>query len=497
MPFSYETSPMASNYNSHEKVHNNGTKIFHQTEVVVVVVPFPAQGHLNQLLHLSRLILSYNIPIHFIGTATHNKQAIIRAQGWDPKSVANIHIHDFNVPSFASPLPNPNAKTKFPSHLLPSFEASSKLREPVANLLQSLSSVAKRVVVIYDSLMACVVQDAIHIANCESYTFHSVSAFTMFLYFMDTMGKGKEKAFVGKNSHDDYNNIIPEVPSLEGCFSTQFIDFITSQYEFHKFSKGSIYNTTRAIESPYMELIESIISTKTHWALGPFNPIVIEKKSYKGNKHFSIEWLDKKSPRSVIYVSFGTTTAFSDEQIRELSIGLEQSKQNFIWVLRDADKGDIFDVDEVRRVELPKGFEERVEHEGVGLIIRDWAPQLEILSHPSIGGFMSHCGWNSCMESITMGVPIAAWPMHSDQPRNRVLVTQVLKVGLVVKDWAHRNELVASSSIESAVKRLMATKEGDEMRQRAMNLKSVILKSKDEGGVSRVEIDSFIAHITR
>ncbi|CAL0310077.1 unnamed protein product [Lupinus luteus] len=467
MPSSYETSPLASNYNSHEKVHNNGTKIFHQNQVVVVVVPFPAQGHLNQLLHLSRLILSYNIPIHFVGTVTHNKQAIIRAQGWDPKSVANIHIHDFSVPSFASPLPNPKAKTKFPSHLLPSFEASSKLRHPVANLLQSLSSVAKRVVVIYDSLMACVVQDAIHIANCESYTFHSVSAFTMFLYFFDTMGKGKEKAFIGKNSHD-YKNIIPEVPSLEGCFSTQFIDFITSQYEFHKFSKGSIYNTTRAIESPYMELIESIISTKTHWALGPFNPIVIEKKSYKGNKNFSIEWLDKKSPRSVIYVSFGTTTAFSDEQIRELAIGLEQSKQNFIWVLRDADKGDIFDVDEVRRVELPKGFEERVEDEGVGLIVRDWAPQLEILSHTSI-----------------------------DQPRNRVLVTEVLKVGLVVKDWAHRNELVTSSSVESAVKRLMATKEGDEMRQRAMNLKSVILKSKDEGGVSRVEMDSFIAHITR
>ena len=96
-----------------------------------------------------------------------------------------------------------------------------------------------------------------------------------------------------------------------------------------------------------------------------------------------------------------------------------------------------------------------------------------------------------------MGVPIAAWPMHSDQPRNRVLVTEVLKAGLVVKDWARRDELVTASAVESAVMRLMATKEGDEMRHRAMNLKIAIQQSKGEGGNSRVEMDSFIDHITR
>ncbi|KAJ1430012.1 UDP-glucuronosyl/UDP-glucosyltransferase [Sesbania bispinosa] len=439
---------MASNYKS----LGNGTKVFHQiqTQVVVVVVPFPAQGHLNQLLHLSRLILAYNIPVHFVGTSSHNRQAIVRSQGWDPNSISNIHFHDFKVPPFLSPLPNPNAESSFPSHLFPSFEASSNLREPVASLLHSLSSVSRRVVVIHDSLMASVVQDSIHIPNCESYTFHSVSAFTMFLYFWDAMGRPPID-----NSH------IPEVPSLEGCFTTQFINFITSQYEFHKFSNGTIYNTSRAIERPYIELIEGMISSKTHWALGPFNPLSIEK-----GRHFSLEWLDKQEPKSVMYVSFGTTTAFTEEQIKELAIGLEQSKQKFIWVLRDADRGDVFKEDGVRRVELPKGFEDRVE--GIGLVVRDWAPQLEILGHPS-----------------------------TDQPRNRVLVTEVLKVGLVVKDWAHRNELVTASVVENAVRRLMATKEGEEMRQRAMNLKIAILKSKDEGGVSREELDSFIAHVTR
>ncbi|KAK3008450.1 hypothetical protein RJ639_013547 [Escallonia herrerae] len=110
---------------------------------------------------------------------------------------------------------------------------------------------------------------------------------------------------------------------------------------------------------------------------------------------------------------------------------------------------------------------------------------------------MSHCRWNSCMESMSMGVPIATWPMHSDQPRNAVLITKALKVGVVVTDWARRDELVTSLTVEKAVKQLMATKEGDELRKRAKDLGCAIRKSVEEGGASRLELDSFISHITR
>ncbi|MED6182181.1 Zeatin O-glucosyltransferase [Stylosanthes scabra] len=513
---SFQTSPTSTNYkttlqnNTHHgtttKAHQQAQKAHHHhhedhtKDVVVVVVPFPAQGHLNQLLHLSRIILSYNIPLHFVGTPTHNRQALTRLHGWDwdPHS-SLLNFHDFNVPPFPSPPPDPNAlhqtRSRFPSHLLPSFQTSaSHLRDPVRALLASLSSAARRVVVIHDSLMASVVQDAVSLSNCESYTFHSVSAFTMFFYFWDVMGRPKLESSI-ITSH------IPEVPSLEGCFTSQFADFITSQYEFHKFSKGTIYNTTRAVEGPYMDLIERMVTYKTHWALGPFNPLISSCAS--NNKHPCMEWLDEQEENSVLYVSFGTTTAFKEEQIMELATGLEQSKQKFIWVLRDADKGDVFKEDNdnnndgkrIRKVEVPKGYEERVK--GMGIVVRDWAPQLDILGHPATGGFMSHCGWNSCMESITMGVPIAAWPMHSDQPRNRVLITEVLRIGVVVKGWSNRDEVVAASEIEGAVSRLMATEEGKVMRERATRLKCGIHKSKDEGGVSRLEIDSFIAHITR
>ncbi|GAU24226.1 hypothetical protein TSUD_23630 [Trifolium subterraneum] len=428
---------MASNDQNNSKSHSSN-----QNQVVVVVVPFPAQGHLNQLLHLSRLILSHNIPVHYVGTSTHNRQATVRVQGWDPTSISNIHFHNFKVPPFVSPPPTPNSETKFPSHLVPSFEASTHLRQPVAELMQSLSSVFKRVVVIHDSLMASVVQDATNIVNVENYLFMSTCAFTYSTSLWEKMGK----IIPIESSH------IIDVPSMEGCFTTEIIDFITRQNEFYELNHGTIFNTSREIESPYLELIEKIICSKKHWALGPFNPLTIEKKDSK-DRHSCIEWLDTQEAKSVIYVSFGTTTTLTEEEVEQIAIGLEQSKKKFIWVLRDADKGDIFDGNEVKRYVLPKGFDERVE--GIGLVVRDWAPQLEILSHPSTGGFMSHCGWNSTLESISMGVPIAAWPMHSDQPRNSVLITQVLKVGLVVKDWAKRDELVAASDIENADKQFL------------------------------------------
>ncbi|TXG70313.1 hypothetical protein EZV62_005248 [Acer yangbiense] len=100
------------------------------------------------------------------------------------------------------------------------------------------------------------------------------------------------------------------------------------------------------------------------------------------------------------------------------------------------DKADIFTKECRRSAKRLEGFEKRTK--GRGMIVRDWTPQLEILGHPSTGGFMSQYGWNSCLESPSMGVPIVAWPMHSDQPKNAVLISEVLRVGVLVKKWTHR-----------------------------------------------------------
>lgn len=248
------------------------------------------------------------------------------------------------------------------------------------------------------------------------------------------------------------------------------------------------------MEGIYLDLLEKEEISKGNklWAIGPLNLGTKVEKSDLISKHKCIEWLDKQAPNSVLYVSFGTTTTMKDDEIKELAMGLEHSGQKFLWVLRHADKGNIFEGD-VTRADLPYGFEERVKE--VGIVVRDWAPQLEILGHPSTGGFLSHCGWNSCLESVAMGVPVIGWPMHSDQPVNAFLVANVLGLGLTINEYG--KGLVTSSAIAKAVKTLIASQEGGAIRKKAKDLGGALFDAVREGGVSRVEFESFVAHITR
>nr|AQQ16725.1 UDP-glycosyltransferase g40889 [Nicotiana attenuata] len=448
------------------------------------MVPFPAQGHLNQLLQLSCLISSYGLPVYYVGSATHNRQARFRANALNPSDIAKIRFHDLPTPEFDSPPPDFNSLSKFPAHLQPSWDASMLLREPIASFLRDISYKARRVVVVHDSLMSYNVQDVSSLSNAESYIFNCISVFTLYSWICLSSGMPVQLE----------EEMLKKLPSLEGVVTDKVRELGASQSPYMDIRSGDIHNTSKVIEGKFLDLMVQVTSTqnKKQWAIGPILPAKLDYISNRNN--ICLEWLNKQPPRSVLYVSFGTTTSFSDREIKELAMGLERSKQRFIWVLRDADRGDIF-TGKARQVELPERFEERVKE--VGLVVREWAPQPEILAHSSTGGFMSHCGWNSCIESITMGVPIAAWPMHSDQPKNGFLVTEILKIGVLVREWEKREEMVSASTIENVVRKLMASEESDEIRKRAEELGEAVRQSTEKGGASRMELDSFISHITR
>ncbi|KAL1555343.1 zeatin O-glucosyltransferase-like [Salvia divinorum] len=455
--------------------------------LTIVMVPLPAQGHLNQLLHLCRLIAARDIPVHYVAGEAHIRQARTRVHGWNPSSAASIYFHDLPTPTFSNPPPNPNATTKFPAQLIPSLTSVMHLRQPVFELVRRLAASTRRLAVVYDSSLPYVVQDVPTIPNAEAYCFHSIAAFSVYSFSWEYRGKPALKKEA---------SIIELVPSDDGCFPPEFTEVMQFQHNLPKFSSGDIYNTSRVIEGSYVDLLADEKSTGTGkiWAVGPFNPVSVSERMQSEEKEASLKWLDKQSLNSVILVSFGSTCSLSDEQISEIAVGLEKSGQKFIWVIREADRGNIFEGD-VRRAPLPEMYEERVRERG--LILRDWAPQLEILGHEATGGFLTHCGWNSCIESISMGVPVVAWPMHSDQPRNAVLMTKVLGIGVEAAEWAHRDRVTPSGAVESAVKRLMASEEGEEIRRRAAELGDAVRKSVLQGGVSVKEMDSFIAHITK
>ncbi|KAL8489492.1 hypothetical protein ACS0TY_024915 [Phlomoides rotata] len=454
--------------------HNTGAG------VSVILVPFPAQGHLNQMLQLSCQISSFGIPVHYVGSAIHNRQAKARVNGLNPNSVAKIHFHDLPIPPFPSPPPIPTSGNKFPVHLEPAWDAAMSMRDPLRELMTSLSENTRRVVVIHDPLVSTVVEDVASIPTAESYAFNCFSGYFQVKNVCEHIGK------------ECPIQRLRELPSMESMISKGIRNFIALQSDALMHKSGDLYNTCRLMEGEFLDILERGEFTggqQKSWAIGPLIPAKLSSGEKSDDK--CLIFLDMQGPKSVIYVSFGTTTSLTDAEVEVLATGLERSNQKFIWVLRDADKVNVYD-GETRQVELPAGFENRVA--GRGMVVRDWAPQPEILAHLSTGGFMSHGGWNSCIESITMGVPMAVWPMHSDQPTNAVLVSEILKVGLLVGKW---EEVVDAATVEHAVMRLIASEEGQEIRKRAEELAVVVRGATDKGGASWLEMESFIVHITR
>ncbi|KAH7847605.1 hypothetical protein Vadar_028006 [Vaccinium darrowii] len=154
----------------------------------------------------------------------------------------------------------------------------------------------------------------------------------------------------------------------------------------------------------------------------------------------------------------------------ELAFGLEMSEQRFLWVVRSPnDKGALSDVNDQNDplIFLPDGFLDRTK--GLGLVVPSWAPQAQILSHRSTGGFLTHCGWNSTLESVVNGIPLIAWPLYAEQKMNAVILTEDLKVVLRLK--VSENGIIERTEIADVVKRLMKGEEGNVVRSRTGDLK--------------------------
>jgi len=210
--------------------------------------------------------------------------------------------------------------------------------------------------------------------------------------------------------------------------------------------------------------------------------------SDESNESLSLKWLENQTPNSVLYVCFGSGGTLSQQQTNELALGLELSGQKFLWVLREPSKSKDVDYkiaaigndDNDLLKYLPHGFLERTKEKG--LVVPLWAPQTKILSHTSTGGFLTHCGWNSTLESIVLGVPMITWPLFGEQRMNAVLLTEGLKVGLKIK--FNENSIVEREEIAKVIKDLMLGEERGEIRQRIEELKDDAACALAEDGSS-------------
>lgn len=200
-----------------------------------------------------------------------------------------------------------------------------------------------------------------------------------------------------------------------------------------------------------------------------------------------VKWLDEQPRGSVLFVSFGSGGTLSYNQIIELANGLEMSEQRFLWVLRSPNDETLnatyFSVEGDQKNPLdylPKGFLDRTKERG--LVIPTWAPQVKVLSHSSTGGFLTHCGWNSILESIVYGVPLIAWPLYAEQKMNAIMLTEGMKVAL--RPNMDESGIVGRGEIGMVVKGLMEGEEGKEIRNRMNDMKDAATRVVGEDGSS-------------
>lgn len=206
--------------------------------------------------------------------------------------------------------------------------------------------------------------------------------------------------------------------------------------------------------------------------IGPFEPHKLEIGDQQ-----PLPWLDQHPAQSVVYVSFGSRTAMSRDQIIKLRNGLEESEQKFLWVLKSriVDKEDSEEVEEL----VGDSFIKRTKHKG--MVVKGWVNQEEILSHPAIGCFVSHCGWNSVTEAATRGIPMLAWPLLGDQKVNAGVV-ETAGLGIWDKSWGWLGEkLVKGEEIAEKVKLVMTD---EKLRENARRIGEEAKNAMKVGGSS-------------
>lgn len=202
-----------------------------------------------------------------------------------------------------------------------------------------------------------------------------------------------------------------------------------------------------------------------------------------------LSWLDAQPRKSVVFLCFGSKGVLSVAQLKEIAKGLEKSDQRFLWVV----KGPVLDDKDELNLDLllPEGFLERTEKKG--LVVKSWAPQAAVLRHESVGGFVTHCRWNSVLEAVAAGVPMLAWPLYAEQHLNSVVLEEEMKLAIAMDlSLSSEDGLVSAEEVERKVRKLMGLPEGEALKQRSLEMKGMALAAWEFGGSSVVDFSKLV-----
>ncbi|KAL6574909.1 hypothetical protein OROMI_012194 [Orobanche minor] len=475
-----------------------------ESQLHFVLLPFMAQGHMIPMVDIARLLGKRGVTVTLLLTpSNHNriKPTIDRAVA---TSGLSINISHLKFPSAEAGLPEgcENLDT-IPSidESLKFFKATAMLEHQVEEILRNLDPCP--VCLISDMCFPWTTDVSVRL-GIPRVVFHGTSCFS--LLCMHVMGVSKE--FEAIASDTEYF-VVPDFPDRIEINKAQMRGMANEvPPEWAKLREqirdadveafGTVANTFEELEPEYVRRYEQVKGKKV-WCIGPVSLCSEDAsdKAERGNKasideRECLEWLGRREPGSVVYVCLGSLSRLGTSQLIEIGLGLEASDRPFVWVIRNAS-------DEFGKWLEEDNFEERIK--GRGLLIHGWAPQVLVLSHPSVGGFLTHCGWNSTLEGVTAGLPMMTWPVFAEQFCNEKFIASVIKtgvrVGVEVPVLFGEEEKVGvqvkSGDIKMVIEKLMdGGREGEERRDRARKLGEMAKRASKKGGSSYRNLTRFL-----
>ncbi|RDY01127.1 UDP-glycosyltransferase 73C2, partial [Mucuna pruriens] len=459
-----------------------------------VLFPLMSQGHMIPMVDIAKILAQQGVTVTVI-TTHHNVSRLTATLGRSTDSGSEIRLVELQFPYQEAGLPEGCENLDmFPSlgTSLSFFNAANTLQEQVEKLFHELTPPPS--CIISDMCLPYTANIATKF-NVPRISFVGQSCFSLFCLY----NLGIHKVLSGITSETEYF-VLPGLPDKVEMTKAQ-LPARKSSEEWREFyartaaaegvSSGVVMNSFEELEPAYARGYKKAINGRV-WCIGPVSLCNKDQldKAERGNKasideHYCMKWLNLQKPKSVIYVCLGSMCNITTLQLIELGLALEASNRPFIWVIRESQ------LEALEKWIEEDGFEEKTKARS--LVIRGWAPQVLILSHPAIGGFLTHCGWNSTLEAICAGVPMVTWPLFGDQFLNEKLIVQILRVGVrvgveVPVKWGEEEEkglLVKKEEVEKAIGELMdETRESEEMRERVKELAEMAKRAVEEGGSS-------------
>ncbi|KAI3684567.1 hypothetical protein L6452_33791 [Arctium lappa] len=460
----------------------------------VVFVPFPAQSHIKCMLKLARVLHHNGLHITFVNTDFTHKRLL---ESGGPHSLDGAP--GFRFETISNGFEPDHGSTNNNVDVTRMSELYNALRTnclaPFLDLVSQLETPVS--CIISDGFMPFAI-DAAQMLHLPSMQFWTLAA-TGFMGFYQTP-KLVEKGLIPLKDETYLDTVIDWIPGLErfrlkDLPCSRYTNLTEPGYTYLFHCLKTTQNVSHIILHTFQDLEPNVIKTiepifPNVYTIGPLQLLLNHLPT---NDQFDfnmslwkeepqcVKWLHSKQPNSVVYVNFGSIAVMSSKEFLEFCWGLANSNHYFLWIIRpDLVLGE-------SDVILPKEFQEVVKERG---FIGSWCSQEEVLNHVSVGGFLTHCGWGSTIESLSAGVPMICRPFRGDQPTNCRRVCEEWGVGMEIGGRVNREE------VEKVVRELMEGIEGKRMRGKAMAWKKMAEIATGVNGSSYLNVEKLVNDIT-